>query len=132
MEINITAVFYSYRPHLYSASKAELGPDAGVITWANAMRDAEVFNLLNTEEKLEAFRAWLKSCGPWTAKETADFTVQELNALFLQFVAGDIRESGLLDTFEPDWDQYCEDASEGRVSGLLFVADDRQVYYTIC
>lgn len=41
MEIDITDFVLTAETHNFSASIAEMGPDAGKITWANAVRDAE-------------------------------------------------------------------------------------------
>ena len=130
MEINITALFYQGQAHLYSASCAELGQDAGRITWANALRDAEKYNFLNTSEKRAAFRELMCSTGAWSRIEVFGWTREELNALFLQFVAGDIREAALNVPY-PNWEQYQEDAEAGRVSGSILKGDDNQVYYYI-
>lgn len=130
MEINITDFFYTGQAHLYSASKVELGDDAGKITWANALAYANKHRMLDTEDQLEAFRAFVKDTGGWTQEEISHWTNQELNALFVQFVAGDMREAGL-DTPFPDWDTYYQAAGAGLVSGRIFKSDDDQVFYDI-
>lgn len=130
MEINITGIFYTGRAHLYSASAAELGEDAGKITWANALAYSNKHRMLDTEDELEAFRAFVKDTGGWTQEEISHWTNHELNALFVQFVAGDIREAGLETPF-PDWEQYQEDAEAGRVSSRIFKSEDNQVFYNI-
>lgn len=130
MEINITGIFYTGQAHLYSASAAELGEDAGKITWANAQAYASKHRMLDTEDQLEAFRQFVKDTGGWTQEEISQWSNQELNALFVQFVSGDMREAGL-DTPSPDWEQYEIDAMEGRVSSRFFKSDDNQVFYDI-
>ena len=130
MEINITSFFHTSQAHLYSASAAELGENAGKITWANAMHLADKHKMLVTDEQLEAFRAFVKDTGGWTQEEISHWTNQELNALFVQFVAGDMREAGL-DTPFPDWDAYYQAAGAGLVSGRIFKSDDDQVFYDI-
>lgn len=130
MEINITDFFYTGQAHLYSASKVELGENAGKLTWLNALGYANKHRMLETEEQLEAFRAFVKATGGWTQEEISHWTNHELNALFVQFVAGDIREADL-DKPYPDWEQYEIDAMEGRVSSRFFMSDDNQVFYYI-
>lgn len=130
MEINITGIFYTGQAHLYSASVAELGDDAGKITWANALAYANKHRMLDTEDQLEAFRQFVKDTGGWTQEEISHWTNHELNALFVQFVTGDIREAGLETPF-PDWEQYQEDAEAGTVSSRIFKSEDNQVFYLI-
>lgn len=130
MEINITGFFYAGQAHLYSASAAELGEDAGKITWVNALAHATRHRMLDTEDQLEAFRQFVKGTGGWTQEEISHWTNHELNALFVQFVAGDIREGGLSGPFQ-DWEQYREDCESGLVSGRIFKSDDNQVFYYI-
>ena len=86
--------------------------------------------MLETEDQLEAFMAFVKDTGGWTQEEISHWTNHELNALFVQFVAGDIREAGL-DKPYPDWEQYEIDAMEGRVSSRFFMSDDNQDFYDI-
>lgn len=82
----------------YSASRAELGDDAGAVTWQNAMDCFDPENLdadpplVSTEEQLQAARDWFAEFGAWEPEEIAAWNAQEVNALLLQFVAGDIRE----------------------------------------
>lgn len=130
MEINITDLFYTGQAHLYSASAAELGEDAGKITWANALAYTNKHRMLDTEDQLEAFRQFVKDTGGWTQEEISHWSNQELNALFVQFVAGDIREGGLSGPFQ-DWEQYLEDCESGLVSGRIFKSDDNQIFYLI-
>ena len=130
MEINITDFFYTGQAHLYSASKVELGENAGKLTWLNALGYANKHRMLDTEDQLEAFRQFVKETGGWTQEEMSHWTNHELNALFVQFVAGDMREARL-DTPLPDWEQYEIDAMEGRVSSRFFKSEDNQVFYDI-
>lgn len=130
MEINITGFFYTGRAHLYSASKVELGDDAGKITWVNALGYANKHRMLDTEDQLEAFRQFVKETGGWTQEEMSNWTNHELNALFVQFVAGDIREGGLSAPHQ-DWKQYQADCETGLVSGRIFNSEDDQVFYYI-
>lgn len=130
MEINITDFFYTGQAHLYSASKVELGEDAGKITWVNALGYSNEYRMLDTEDQIEAFRYFVKDTGGWTQEEISRWTNHELNALFVQFVAGDIREA-CLDVPSPSWDLHKEACEDGMIYSRLWKSDDNQVFYYI-
>jgi hypothetical protein len=91
MEINITSLLESDQFAL-SHSQAEGGPNAGPHTWQASLERAEETALLDTPEKLEAMQEFARSSGGWSAEEIAEWTPQEINALFLQWIAGDCRQ----------------------------------------
>jgi len=122
MEINITQFYNAADAEDYSASCAELGVNAGEITW-NAALHAD-YNLIDTDEKRDALRTWAKSTGGWDSEEIAAWSDNELNALFIQLVSGDIRGKGNL-----SWDEYQADAEAGLVSGALFEGIGGGIYY---
>lgn len=125
MKIKITE-FFQYADHFeYSASRMELGENAGKITWHNAC-NAD-FTMLDTEEKLQALRHFVKDFGAWDDKEIANWSNNECNALFIQFVSGDIRESGI-NTENPDWQLYEQDQNN---SGRIFKGIDNEIYYIL-
>jgi len=86
MDIDIT-LLVNLDAFPLSHSQAEGGATAGRDTWNASLEQATETALLNTPEKLEAFRDWAEDFGEWT------WTPQECNALFLQWIAGDIREA---------------------------------------
>lgn len=129
MEINITKFFNEARPRDYSASCAEIGQDAGRITWRAACDDSAEYMLIDTDEKRDTFHAHVRGFGAWSDDEINAWSDIELNALFIQLVSADIRESGL--DAGIDWPEYYEQAEHGTVSGNLFRADDGQIYYLI-
>lgn len=134
-EIDITEFFNSadFNPSYYSASIAEIGQDAGVITWQNSVDRSEEIDLLQDAEKREIFRRYIKTFGAWTDDEINVWTNVELNALLIQLIAGDIREAGL-DVNNPDWKEYEKGAESGRYSGRLYggsLSVDGRVYYSI-
>jgi hypothetical protein len=129
MEINITKFFKSAHMPDYFASVAERGENAGPETWANA-NSATAYHMLDTPDKVAQMRRWARSSGGWNDKGAAALTDVEVNALFVQLVASDIREAGI-DTAAPDWDQYDEDCDEGRGTGNLYLGDDGEVYYLL-
>jgi len=130
MEIDITTFFNEATPMDYSASVMEIGSDAGPSTWRAACDDSEDYMMLNSDEKREEFRHYVKDFGAWSEDEIQAWTNQELNALFIQMVSGDIREAKL-DHDNPDWDQYQKDSEAGRIAGRIFKGSNSKVYYYI-
>lgn len=131
MEIDITDFFNDCAPMDYSASCAEIGQDAGNITWRAALDDAPDHRLLDTDEKREAFRDHARGFGAWDDEEIAAWSDDELTALFIQLIAGDIREADL-DTTAPDWARYQEWIDDGAASGNLYggpMSTDGRIYY---
>jgi hypothetical protein len=128
MEINITRFFNEASPMDYSASVAEIGSNAGAYTWQAACDDSSDYFMLDDDEKRDAFRLFVKESSGWTEEEIKEWSDIELNALFIQWVAGDIREC-----FEWDcddiWANYAELSEAGTVSGNIFRADDGQIYF---
>lgn len=127
MEIDITDFFNQCAPMDYSASRAEIGDSAGAMTWRAAMDDSEDHPLIATDDEREEFRAHIKGFGAWDSNEIAAMSHQELNALMIQMVAGDMRECGL-DVEEPDWVAYEENCT---AASRIFLGDDGRVYYYI-
>lgn len=129
MELEITDFFNRCTPQKYAASVAEEGEFAGHITWRNALNDGKtMFNLLDNDEKSKAFRAFVKSSGGWSDKEIQAWTNAELNALAMQWIAGDIRESMYLEKHPIDWSAYEEDENERH---SIFRSEDGKIYFSI-
>ena len=114
----------------YSASVAEIGYNAARSTWQAAVDDSDDYLMLDSDEKREEFRRYVKGFGAWTEDEIRAWSDQELNALLIQMIAGDIREAKL-DTDNPDWEQYEKDSEAGRVAGRIFKGSDSEIYYYI-
>lgn len=110
MDINITKFYNEAAPKDYSASVAEIGWNAGADTWRAACDDSADYMMLDDDDKRDAFRQHVRSFGAWSDEEIAAWTDIELNALFIQFVSGDMREGN---------------------TDCLFIDDDMQAYYTI-
>lgn len=111
MEINITSLL-AEDMFQYSHSRHEGGDNAGPNTWQAALDGPRP--LLNTPEEFQAARDFFKSTGGWTSFEIATWTENEVQALLLQFIAGDVREMGFdsLDDIGPeDWETYEADES---------------------
>jgi len=130
MELNITELYNSMCPRDYSASVAEIGNNAGQDTWRAACEDSPDYMILDTDEKRDAMRAHVRGFGAWTDEEINAWTNVELNALLIQCIAGDIRES-ILDDDPQAWAEYYEQGEQGIVSCRLFSDDEGQVYYYI-
>ena len=124
MEINITQFFNCADPARYSASYAELGANAGAITWYNANHC--IHCLLDTADKLQAMRNWASNSGGWNDTTIAAWDDTELNALFIQLVASDMREKDCM-----SWDEYQVESEAGIVSGALFEGIDTEIYYQL-
>ena len=127
MEINITRFFNEACPKDYSASRAEIGQDAGTDTWRAANEDSEDYMLLDNDEKREAFREYAKRSGFSEGDYFAGWSNEKLNALAIQWVSGDIREAGL-DFENPDWQEYENDDNN---RGNLFKGTDGEIYWYV-
>lgn len=132
MEIDVTDLFKEDEPHLYSASMFELGERAGKITWDNAIEASETFSFVTRETRPDIV-AFVKSAGAWSLDEIAGWTDVELNALLIQWVAGDMREGetyALDDNGEWNWNAYYEAAQAGHVASRLYENNGR-IYYDL-
>lgn len=133
MELNISKFLQDIEPHYYSASVAELGNDAGEITWQNAIDRAEFVELLATDEQRQSARDWFAEFGAWSEDEIAAWNDTELTALLIQFISGEVRELGELATDNnPNqwkWDEIEELQKSGTVSGNIFRGNDDEFYY---
>lgn len=135
MELNITRFFNEATPRDYSASVAEIGNDAGRVTWGAACDDSPEYRILDTDEKREAFRAFVRDSGGWTDEEISAWSDDELNALCIQWVSGDMREPVGFDlgpnTTDAQWREYEKQSQEGRVNGRIFRGTDGEIYFYI-
>jgi len=135
MDINVTRFVVEADAFQFSASRMERGENAGPETWANALVEASERPLLSSEDELEAFRDFAKGFGAWDRDEIAAWSPEECNALFIQFVSGDLRE---LESLCPgdgpggiDWEAARELQEEGTVSGRLGLWDDGSVGFYV-
>lgn len=133
-ELNITELIRAdeFCPYDMSNNRATLGDDAGKLTWAASVECAKEIALLDSDEKREAFREFVRGSGGWNDEEIAAWDDTELNALCLQWIAGDIREA--FGDEEPDawdWAEYEEQANRGRIASRIYRGDDGQVYFSI-
>ena len=123
-EIDVTPLLASpsFTPWDCCNSIANLGPDAGTLTWRASQRAARA--LVLTDGQKEEFRDFVRNSGGWTREEIEAWTDAKLTALCVQWVAGDIRE-GFGDDLpddpaEWDWAGYQERAERGLVPSSLY------------
>lgn len=131
MEIRITHLCNAETPFRdYFASVAELGQDAGRVTWQAALDDAPDYALFS-ESDCDEIRDYFRGFGAWSAEELRAMGYQELQALLLQFIAGDIRDvPSDAEAFSPEWWADYECLAEcGTVSGCILRGEDGEVYY---
>jgi hypothetical protein len=114
-------MFESIEPGLVSGSRAELGPNAGRITWKNALRvaaDWPRWLVSDLYAAIEASESWARESGGWTRDEIAEWTSEESLALFVQNIASELRNCLGVDDLtleecvakyaETDWDNESE------------------------
>lgn len=137
MEIDITNFVRNTEMYDLSASRLERGDNAGPETWANAKEHAADAPLIVTERGYDDLRAWIGEFGAWDEEEIANMDHIALNALLMQFIAGDIRTAEDLcrsDTSDDgfiDWEAYEKLSQEGTVSGRAFKGVDGRLYYSL-
>ena len=128
MEIEITTLS-EMNCFTLSHSAFEGGENAGQNTWNASKKEAENTSLLNTPEKLQAMRDFARESGGWNKEEIAAWSNNELNALFLQWIAGDVRELGADSLEEIDWEEAEEMQHEGQAPSNIFKGDDGKIYF---
>lgn len=127
MELNITHIVNNTDPFNYSASAAELGLNAGKVTWNAATRDADT--LLSGENfDRNAYDKYFEGVGAWDKAERDAMSDTDFRALMLQFIAGDMREADIHSNMtNAEWEDYETSDNAGRIGR----GDDGQVYYYI-
>lgn len=125
MELNITHMINDAdEMPMLSGSAAELGDNAGKITWNNSKAYAEKYPLLKTAEELKEAKDYFKSYGAWDNEEIAAWSDLDIQTLIIQEIAANIREMECFDTIE----EYAEAVKEGEISGSLYQGDNEQWY----
>ena len=131
MDINITRFFHDADAFEFSASRAERGEHAGRETWSAAKDEGADLPLLKTPDEINALRSYVKAFGAWSDEEIAAWSGVECNALFIQLVSGDIRETGMFAGDSFDWKEYERGAEAGNWNGNLFRADNGDIFYLL-
>ena len=129
MDIDVSKFVRDACPRDFSASVAEIGKSAGADTWRAAMEEAEDTAMLKTAEELQAMRGFALSSGGWNEEEVNAWSAHELNALFIQWIAGDLRELGLDEG--ASWADVRELQKEGQGPSNLFEGDDGSIYFSL-
>lgn len=111
----------------YSASVAEIGHDAGPATWGACVDNAPDWNFIPADQ-FGYFRDWVQSSGGWTREEINGWSEAELQALCLQWIAGDARDCGA-DKPDADWTAIRADQESGRVSSSIYRTDEGRIYW---
>lgn len=126
MEIKVTEYVKNVDCRQFSDSIHNSGlENIGLLTWNNAVRQIEAESLITADQQQEA-RDWLAGFGAWSDDEIKGWQDNEVEALLLQFIAGDIQEMEMFATYE----EYQEAAEAGQVSSRLFkTGDDEWFYY---
>lgn len=130
MEININTYFENELcPSDFSASAAERGENAGLYTWAYAKEESQGTVLLTTFDQFAAFITHVESMGFDFSEDEKPMNGTELNALFIQLISGDIRESNGLQENPINWALYEDESKEGQISSNIFLGTDNNIYY---
>jgi hypothetical protein len=108
-----------------SGSIAELGNNAGRITWTNSIAYGQSQPLLRTDDERDAARAHFREYGAWSEDEIAAWSEDHLQAIMCQDVAAAIREREAFDSDE-EFQQACE---SGEASGRIYRGDDGRWYF---
>jgi hypothetical protein len=137
-EINITALIENpdFCPSDFSASIAEIGNNAGPDTWRACVEwvaDSPVVS----PDALDCVRDYMKSSGGWNSEEISAMRDNELQALALQIIAGDLRNGfrlrfGVVPAVSAlDWPAYQQGAEQGRWNSTFCRDDEGQVFAMI-
>jgi hypothetical protein len=105
-----------------SGSRAELGQDAGQLTWRNALELAGRHPLA-TWENDEEIRGYFRDYGAWDLEEIAAWSHLEMSAMLLQEAAANYRD--FEEHCSEDWEEYTRQAEQGRIRGQLWVDGDK-------
>lgn len=127
MEIEITEQFEDSQKGLvpsiqYCGSVAEIGRDAGRITWDNAKHSEYRYI---TEDNKETVLDYFLSYGAWEREEIAD--TETLNALLVQEIAHELRD--FEDLADSNWMEFEKLSIEGVISARIFSADNKTYIY---
>lgn len=83
-------------------------------------------NFLKTKEEFSAMRYWMRDSGGWEDEEISEMSEDDLNAIFLQLVASEIRDIGVSTLAEVDWKKYNADENS---SGMIYGTKKGKIYF---
>jgi len=128
MELDITVMLDENLMN-YSASAAELGyfssGECWKITWNNAL-NTDV-TLVSTASEIQECKDYFKCFGAWDNEKIAAWSDNEVNALVIQLVSGDLRE--YLDAKEEGGESFQD--YEERAGGRIYEGFNGKLYYYI-
>lgn len=107
-------------------SVAELGRDAGRITWNNSKAFGREQPLLDTEAQRDAARDHFRGYGAWDDETIDNWSEEELQGIMVQEVAHAIREAGDALNDAEEYRRLCE---EGTLSGRLYCDDEGKWWF---
>ena len=131
MKIDVTDFLASTDCSMLSGSVAELGDNAGRITWQNSINTVKEFNPLPDDAALQEFRDWLRPWGGWDDAEIAAMSDEHLRALCVQWIASDWRECFDCDSNAADWADYETRASEGQCPSSFYRDDTGRIFWSM-
>jgi len=138
MEIDITDFVLNVDTWPLSGSVATHGPDAGPRTWAASLEEAKRTVLLDTPEKLDALRDYMRGFGAWDDAEIDALSPDECNALFFQYIACDMGEMGMdgVDMSEPldaaaFWEEAEPRMGRGEIPSNIYPSADGRIYFCL-
>jgi hypothetical protein len=109
LEFDITPLFSDkLDAYMLSNSVANLGDNAGQITWENALEAAAEYPLATDDNRDEVID-WLKGWGAWSEGDLMQWNNQSLSALVWRFAAADFRDH---------WADYVSDFNETDFDSL--------------
>jgi hypothetical protein len=87
-----------------------------------------------TAESRDAFERWAREFGAWDRDEIAAWSLDECNALLLQYIAGDLNKLESLcyssdEPFEINWRKAEKLSERGTISGSIYKGDDGRLYF---
>ena len=133
LEFNVSSILSGELSDL-SGSRAEHGDNAAQFTWGNANREAANSPVLRADQ-IDDAKAWAAEFGAWDSDEIAAWSDDEVNALVIQYVAGDLRTAQDLcpgdGPGDIDWQAYEALCEAGTVSANIF-ANGTEVWASLC
>lgn len=128
MEIDITEMIENKDDMcMLSGSVMELGCTAGEVTWRNSKAYAANHVYLKTSEEIQEAKDYFGAFGAWDDEEREAWSDKEVNALLIQYIAGDMREMEGYETEE----EYFADQIECTVSSNIFKTEDGRYFFSL-
>lgn len=130
LEFDVTPLFSDkLDAYMLSNSVANLGDNAGRITWDNALEAATEYPLV-TDDNREEVIGWLKEWGAWEEGDLLQWNNQSLGALVWQFAASDFREHWEHHLSDDELEGYDLSTLEIKESSIFI--HDGKFYFQAC